>query len=72
MIGFMRLSAGNHLPGKVKEIKLGNVMAHVVVCVGDNEVDRVITQRSAEEFDLRIGDVVTVIIKSTEVMLQKD
>jgi len=67
----MKLSARNQLPGKVQEIKLGNVMAHVVVLVGDNEVDSVITRRSAEELDLKVGDAVTVIIKSTEVMLQK-
>ena len=46
-------------------------MAHVVVRVGDNEVDSVITRRSAEELELKVGDTVTVIIKSTEVMLQK-
>jgi molybdopterin-binding protein len=67
----MKLSARNQLPGKVQEIKLGNVMAHVVVRVGENEVDSVITRRSAEELDLKVGDTVTVIIKSTEVMLQK-
>ena len=35
----MKLSASNQLPGKVEEIELGNVMAHVVVGIGDNEVD---------------------------------
>jgi molybdopterin-binding protein len=67
----MKLSARNQLPGTVAEIKLGNVMAHVVVRVRDNEVDSVITRRSAEELKLRVGNTVTVIIKSTEAMLQK-
>jgi len=47
-------------------------MAHVVVRVGENLVESVITRRSAEEMALKTGDAVKVIIKSTEVMLQKD
>lgn len=68
----MTLSARNQLVGKVEEIKLGNVMAHVVVKVGENVIDSVITRRSAEELNLKVGDTVTAVIKSTEVMLQKD
>lgn len=68
----MTLSARNQLVGRVEEVKLGNVMAHVVVKVGENVIDSVITRRSAEELNLKVGDTVTVVIKSTEVMLQKD
>ena len=68
----MTLSARNQLPGTVEEVQLGCVMAHVVVRVGDNLVESVITRRSAEAMALKKGDVVKVVIKSTEVMLQKD
>jgi molybdopterin-binding protein len=68
----MTLSARNQLPGVVEELQLGGVMAHVVVKVGDNLVESVITRRSAEEMGLKKGDSVKVVIKSTEVMLQKD
>lgn len=47
-------------------------MAHVVVQVGNNFIESVITRRSAEEMNLKVGDTVTAVIKSTEVMLQKD
>lgn len=67
----MALSARNQLRGQVKDVKLGTIMAHVVVQVGDNEVESVITRRSAEEMGLKIGDTVTAVIKSTEVMIQK-
>ena len=67
----MALSARNQLLGQIKEVTLGSVMAHVVVKVGENEIDSLITRRSAEEMDLKIGDSVNVIIKSTEVMIQK-
>ena len=68
----MTLSARNRLPGKIVELQLGGVMAHVVVRVGDNLIESVITRRSAEEMKLQVGDVVSAIIKSTEVMLEKD
>ena len=67
----MALSARNQLPGRIKDVKLGNVMAHIVVQVGDNEIESVITRRSTEEMNLKVGDAVTVVIKSTEVMIQK-
>ncbi len=47
-------------------------MAHVVVRVGENVIESVITRRSAEELELKQGDTVTAIIKATEVMIQKD
>lgn len=68
----MTLFARNHLVGKFEELQLGSVMAHVSVRVGDNIIESVITRRSAEEMKLKIGDTVAAVIKSTEVMLQKD
>jgi len=68
----MPISARNQLVGTVAEVHLGEVMAHVTVQVGTNTIDSVITRKSAEELALKKGDTVTVVIKSTEVMLQKD
>jgi molybdopterin-binding protein len=68
----MTLSARNALKGKITELHLGGVMAHVVVQVGDNFIESVITRRSAEAMNLKVGDTVAAVIKSTEVMLQKD
>jgi molybdopterin-binding protein len=68
---YMSLSARNQLRGEIKDVKLGDVMAHVVVQVGENEIESVITRRSAEEMHLKTGDQVAVVIKSTEVMIQK-
>jgi molybdopterin-binding protein len=66
------LSARNRLEEKIVELQLGGVMAHVVFRVGENLIESVITKRSADEMKLKVGDVVSAIIKSTEVMLQKD
>ena len=68
----MALSARNQLKGTVEEVLLGNVMAHVVVSVGDNVIESAITRRSAEELQLKKGDTVIAIMKSTDVMIQKD
>ena len=67
----MALSARNQLPGTVEDIQLGQIMAHVVVKVGDNLVESIITRNSAEELGLKKGDAVKVVVKSTEVMIQK-
>lgn len=68
----MTLSARNKLTGQIEELQLGGVMAHVVVRVGNDQIESVITRRSAEEMKLKIGDTVKAVIKSTEVMLEKD
>jgi len=68
----MALSARNQLPGKIKQIQIGDIMAHVVVKVGDNLIESIITRDSAKELKLKKGDSVRVVVKSTEVMIQKD
>ncbi|HTP30546.1 MAG TPA: TOBE domain-containing protein [Candidatus Acidoferrales bacterium] len=68
----MPISARNQLTGRISDIQLGEVMAHVTVRVGKNAIESVITRRSAEQLGLKKGDTVTAVIKSTEVMLMKD
>jgi molybdopterin-binding protein len=68
----MPLSARNQLPGVIENIQVGDIMAHVVVKVGDNLIESVITRNSADELGLKKGDSVRVVVKSTEVMIQKD
>jgi molybdopterin-binding protein len=65
------LSARNQFEGVVKSVKLGSVMAEVVVTVGDLEVVSAITRTSAEALGLQPGDKVRAIIKSTEVLIDK-
>ncbi len=65
----MKITARNQLRGVVTSIKLGGVMAEVVVKVGENEIVSVVTRTSVEDLGLVKGDEVTAIIKSTEVML---
>ena len=68
----MSISARNHLKGKITGLTLGDVMAHVIIKVGQNTIESVITRQSAEEMNLKKGDTVTAVVKATEVMVSKD
>jgi molybdopterin-binding protein len=65
------LSARNQFQGVVKSVKLGGVMAEVVVSVGNLEIVSAITRASAEALGLKAGDQVRTVIKSTEVLIDK-
>ena len=66
------LSARNQLKGTVKSVKLGTVMAEVVLTVGNVEVVSVITRESVERMKLKAGDAAAAVIKATAVMILKD
>jgi len=66
----MKLSARNVLAGKVTEIKRGAVAAQVRVDIGGgNVLTSMITVDAVDDLGLKRGDQVSVVIKSTEVML---
>jgi molybdopterin-binding protein len=65
----MKISARNQLRGTVETVSLGVVTAKVGVRVGENLIESVITRQSVEDLNIKVGQQVTAIIKSTEVML---
>jgi molybdopterin-binding protein len=65
------LSARNQIPATIKSVKLGNIMAEVVMSVGDVELVAAITRGSAESLGLKAGDSVKAVIKATEVLIDK-
>jgi molybdopterin-binding protein len=69
----MRISARNNLKGKVEKVEKGPVTATVKMKIEvPAEITAVITKDSVEEMNIKAGDVVTAIIKSTEVMVGKE
>ncbi len=50
---YMQISVRNKLSGTVKEVKLGQVMAEVIVQVGENKIVAAITKDAAEELALK-------------------
>ncbi|MBI2239677.1 MAG: TOBE domain-containing protein [Magnetospirillum gryphiswaldense] len=67
----MKLSARNALKGKVVDIAKGQIVAKVKVDIGGQFVTSLVSVEAIDDLDLKIGDSVDAIIKSTEVMLAK-
>jgi molybdopterin-binding protein len=65
------LSARNQLPAVVKSVKLGNVMAEVIMDANGVDLVAAITRGSAEALNLQPGDRVRAVIKSTEIIVDK-
>ena len=63
------LSARNRLNGTIQSVRLGTIMAEVVVDVSGQEVVSVITRSSAERLGLQEGENVLLIVKATDVMV---
>jgi molybdopterin-binding protein len=69
----MQLSARNQLKATITSVKLGNVMAEIVAEISSGEqIVSAITRGSAESLELKVGDSVTIVIKSTEVMIARE
>ncbi len=67
----MAISARNQLKGTVTDVRLGQVMAQVIIDVGGQEVVAAITRDSAENLAIAKGEQVTAVVKATEVMVMK-
>jgi molybdopterin-binding protein len=70
--GAVPLSASNQLKGTVKSVKMGTVMAEVVIDIGGQELVSAITAGSAHALSLTEGKEVIAIIKATEVLVSTD
>jgi molybdopterin-binding protein len=69
----LKFSARNQLKSKVKSVKHGTIMSEVVLELPDGQqIVSAITRESAEGLNLKAGDQVVAIIKSTEVMVGKE
>jgi molybdopterin-binding protein len=68
----MKLSARNQFKGKIVSVEKGVITAKVKIQVEmPVTVTAVITKDSTDELDLKVGDEVVAIVKSTEVMVAK-
>ncbi len=67
----MDISGRNKLPGVIKEIKLGEVAAEVVIDSGPHQIVATITRGSVEGMGLKVGDNVTALVKASSVMVMK-
>lgn len=69
----MKISARNNLEGKIENVELGAVMASIKIKVEEpGTITALITKESAEGLNLKEGDKVSAIIKSTEIIVGKE
>jgi molybdopterin-binding protein len=69
----MRISARNQLVGNIVSIEDGAVTSIVVIkLTGGEEVVSSITKESVKKLELRVGDEVMAIVKSSDVMVGKN
>lgn len=68
----MKTSARNMIEGKIVKVETDKIMAMVKVEIKPAVVTSVITKESADDLQLKVGDKVHVMVKSTSVMLVKE
>ena len=68
----MKISARNHLKGKVSSVEKDGVMALVKIKVTEPALITALVSREAvEDLKIKVGDEVEAVIKATEVMIAK-
>ncbi len=68
---YRRVSGRNQLAGKVISLRIEGILAEVIVAVGDDRITAIITANAARELQLKKGDAVGALIKSTDVMIER-
>jgi molybdopterin-binding protein len=68
---FRRVSGRNQLAGKIVSLRIEGLLAEVVLAVGDAHVTSIITANAARELQLKKGETVAALIKSTDVMIER-
>ena len=68
----MKISARNHLKGKVTAVEKDGIMALVKIKVTEPALMTALVSREAvEDMKIKVGDEVEAVIKATEVMIAK-
>jgi len=68
----MKISARNHLKGKVTSVEKNGVMALVKISVtGPAQVTALVSREAVDDLKIRVGDEVEAVVKATEVMIAK-
>ncbi|MGD9778975.1 TOBE domain-containing protein [Methanomethylovorans sp.] len=67
----LHLSARNRIPAKVIEVEKGDLASRVKVSIEAAVLSSLITTEAVEKLDIKEGDEVFAVIKSTEVLIGK-
>jgi molybdopterin-binding protein len=68
----VKISARNHLKGKVTSVEKNGIMALVKIKVTEPAlVTALVSREAVEDLKIKVGDEVEAIVKATEVMIAK-
>ena len=69
----MKISARNLIKGTVESVEEGAIMANVKIKIEvPDTITAVITKEAVKDLGIKKGEMVTAIIKSTEIMIGKE
>ncbi len=63
------VSYSNQLKAKIVEIDNGKLLSSIRLLVGEDSLESIITFRSSQKMNLKIGDDVTALIKASELSI---
>ncbi|WP_406660133.1 TOBE domain-containing protein [Methanolobus sp. ZRKC3] len=67
----LKLSARNKIPGKITKVEKEGLVSKVTIEIEPSALTSIITSEAVDRLDLKEGDQVFAIIKSTEVLVGK-
>lgn len=68
----MKISARNHLKGKVTHVEKSGIMALVKIKVTEPTlVTALVSREAVEDLKIKVGDDVEAVVKATEVMIAR-
>ncbi len=67
-----QLSISNQLSATIENVTNGKLLSSIKLSFGDHLLESIITRISAEEMDLRIGEKVIALIKSSELSILEE
>ena len=68
---YRQVSGRNQIVGKVVSVRIEGLLAQVVLAVGEQRVNSIITADAARELGLKKGMTAAALVKSTDVMIER-
>lgn len=66
-----QISLRNKLIGKIKKIELGDLLSKIIIETPAGDITSIITSNAVRNLEFNLGDEVTAMIKTNEMMLSK-
>jgi molybdopterin-binding protein len=68
---YRRISGRNQLIGKIVSVQIQGLLAKIELAIDDQKITSIITADAARELNLKKGQTVAALVKSTDVMIER-